>query len=96
MALAVTAATERYPQLRGRHITCHTIRHATAMHLLQGGVDITVMALWLGHESPVTTHGYVEADLRMKEQALKAVRAPGASGARFQAKDDLLRFLESL
>ena len=74
----------------------HTIRHATAMHLLQGGVDITVMALWLGHESPVTTHGYVEADLRMKEQALKAVIAPGIRNARFKAKDDLLRFLESL
>jgi site-specific recombinase XerD len=96
MALAVIAATERCPQLRGRHITCHTVRHATAMHLLQGGVDITVIALWLGHESPVTTHGYIEADLRMKEQALKAVVAPGTRSARFKAKDDLLRFLESL
>jgi site-specific recombinase XerD len=96
MALAVIAATENCPQLRGRHITCHTVRHATAMHLLQGGVDITVIALWLGHESPVTTHGYIEADLRMKEQALKAVAAPATRGARFRAKDDLLRFLESL
>jgi site-specific recombinase XerD len=96
MNLAVMAATERCPQLRGRHITCHTVRHATAMHLLQGGVDITVMALWLGHESPVTTHGYVEADLRMKQQALKAVSPPGARSTRFKAKDNLLRFLEKL
>jgi site-specific recombinase XerD len=96
MALAVVAATKCCPQLRGRHITCHTVRHATAMHLLQGGVDITVMALWLGHESPVTTHGYVEADLRMKQQALKAVASPGTRSTRFKAKDDLLRFLESL
>ena len=66
------------------------------MHLLQSGVDITVIALWLGHESPVTTHGYVEADLRMKERALKAVKAPTVRGSRFKAKDDLLRFLESL
>ena len=66
------------------------------MHLLQGGVDITVIALWLGHESPATTHDYIEADLRMKEQALKAVVAPGTRGARFKAKDDLLRFLEGL
>ena len=73
-----------------------TVRHATAMHLLQGGVDITVIALWLGHESPATTHGYIEADLRMKEQALKAVVAPGTRGARFKAKGDLLRFLEGL
>jgi integrase/recombinase XerD len=96
IALAVKAATERCPQLRGRHITCHTVRHATAMHLLQGGVDITVMALWLGHESPVTTHGYVEADLRMKQEALNTLSAPGARSARFQPKDKLLRFLESL
>ena len=66
------------------------------MHLLQGGVDITVIALWLGHESPVTTHGYIEADLRMKEQALKAVKAPRIRSGRFKAKDNLLRFLESL
>jgi site-specific recombinase XerD len=96
MALAVKNAIERCPQLRGRHITCHTVRHATAMHLLQSGVDITVIALWLGHESPVTTHGYVEADLRMKERALNAVKAPTVRGSRFKAKDDLLRFLESL
>ena len=96
IALAVKAATERCPSLRGRHITCHTVRHATAMHLLQGGVDITVMALWLGHESPVTTHGYVEADLPMKQQALNAISAPGVRSARFQPKDKLLRFLESL
>jgi integrase/recombinase XerD len=66
------------------------------MHLLQGGVDITVMALWLGHESPVTTHGYVEADLRRKQQALHLLSAPGVRSARFQPKDLLLRFLESL
>jgi integrase len=66
------------------------------MHLLQSGVDITVIALWLGHESPVTTHGYVEADLRMKERALNAVKAPTVRRSRFKAKDDLLRFLESL
>ena len=46
------------------------------MHLLQAGVDITVIALWLGHESPVTTHGYVEADLAMKERALATIGPP--------------------
>jgi integrase len=66
------------------------------MHLLQGGVDTTVMALWLGHESPVTTHGYVKADLRRKQQALNLLAAPGVCSARFQPKDLLLRFLKSL
>lgn len=49
------------------------------MHLLQAGVDLTVIALWLGHESPVTTHGYVEADLAMKERALATIAPPGAA-----------------
>jgi site-specific recombinase XerD len=96
LALAVTTATERCPQLRGRHVTCHTVRHATAMHLLQGGVDITVIALWLGHESPVTTHGYIEADIAMKKQALKAVAAPRTRNGPYKPGDELLRFLESL
>jgi hypothetical protein len=66
------------------------------MHLLQGGVDITVMALWLGHESPVTTHGYVEADLRRKQQALNLLSTPRVRSAHFQPKDKLLRFVENL
>ena len=57
------------------------------MHLLQGGVDISVIGLWLSYESPVTTHGYVEADLRMKQQALNLFSAPGVRSARFQPKD---------
>ncbi|MFZ4441124.1 MAG: site-specific integrase [Syntrophales bacterium] len=67
-----------------------------AMHLLQSGVDITVIALWLGHESPVTTHMYVEADLTMKEQALKRIQDPSLESVRYQAKDAVLAFLESL
>src|SRR3989338_6269044 len=59
---------------RGRTHTM--IRHTTAMHLLQAGVDISVIALWLGHESPATTHQYVEADLTMKERALARLHEP--------------------
>jgi hypothetical protein len=47
------------------------------MHLLQAGVDITVIALWLGHESTQTTHGYLEADLALKEKALNKVASAG-------------------
>jgi integrase/recombinase XerD len=53
------------PSLKGRRISLHSFRHTTAMHLLQSGVDIAVIALWLGHEKPTTTHLYVEADLEM-------------------------------
>ena len=63
--LAVSVAAERYPQLARRSISPQTVRHTTAMHLLQSGVDITVITLWVGHESPATTHMYLEADLSM-------------------------------
>ena len=92
---AVTAAT-RCPQLKQRHISPHIVRHATAMNMLQSGVDITVIALWLGHESTATTHMYVEADLAMKERALKTLQAPSVKASRFRPEDRLLAFLEGL
>lgn len=66
------------------------------MHLLQAGVDITVIALWLGHENIQTTHSYVEADLATKEQMLAKVPPAGQSVQRFKADDALLRFLSTL
>ncbi len=96
VALAARAAQPGCPALAGQVVTPHTIRHTTAMHLLQSGVDLTVIALWLGHESPVTTHGYVEADLAIKERALAALSPPGIKAGRYRAKDSLLAFLESL
>jgi len=65
--------------------------------LLQSGVDIAVIALWLGHESMETTHKYVEADLAMKEKALATLTPPEAEGfRRFRADDSLLEFLATL
>lgn len=96
LALAVSAATQVCPSLQGRRISPHTMRHATAMHLLQSGVDITVIALWLGHASPATTHGYVEADLAMKERALAKVVPPKAQANRYHPTDAVLHFLETL
>jgi integrase len=66
------------------------------MHLLQSGVDITVIALWLGHENPSTTHMYVEADLSMKERALERLKPLGARYARYKPPDKLLEFLGTL
>ena len=96
LALAVAAATENNPDLAKRRISPHTIRHTTAMHLLQAGVDISVIALWLGHESPVTTHHYVEADLTMKERALSMLDEPDAKTQRYTAPDSLIDFLKRL
>jgi site-specific recombinase XerD len=61
------------PKLRDKNIGPHTIRHTTAMHLLQSGVDLNVIKSWLGHVDVSTTHGYVEIDLEMKRKALKKV-----------------------
>ena len=66
------------------------------MHLLQSGVDISVIALWLGHESPVTTHLYVEADMGMKERALARLHEPDSKILRYRAPDSLLDFLKTL
>lgn len=96
LALAVQAASGTYPDLTKRRISPHTIRHTTAMHLLQAGVDISVIALWLGHESPVTTHHYVEADLAMKERALARLHEPDAKIQRYRAPDSLIDFLKTL
>jgi site-specific recombinase XerD len=96
LRLAIDKACKRCPSLVGRQISPHTLRHTTAMHLLQSGVDITVIALWLGHEDTSTTHLYVEADLAMKEAALKRVDDPGRKPVRFQARDNLLAFLEAI
>ena len=92
----VTSAATRCPSLRNRHISPHTFRHTTAMHLLQSGVDITVIALWLGHETPSTTHMYVQADLSMKERALAKVQEPQTGPLRYRPSDKLLKFLDTL
>ena len=96
LQLAVQRATATCASLTARHISPHTFRHSTAMHMLQAGVDITLIALWLGHESPTTTHAYVEADLAMKQRALDAVHAPQLASSRYHPGDRILRFLESL
>jgi site-specific recombinase XerD len=95
-SLAVDKALRVCPQLRGRNVTCHTVRHTMAMHMLQGGVDIQVISLWLGHESVETTMEYVEADLKMKERALKAVAPAGTKRVLYKASDPTLHFLDSL
>ena len=66
------------------------------MHLLQSGAGVDVIALWLGHESPTTTHHYVEADLAMKERALARLQEPEAKSNRYHASDALLEFLKTL
>jgi site-specific recombinase XerD len=84
------------PSLHEKAVTPHTLRHAAAMALLQRGVDLSVIALWLGHESTQTTEVYLHADMRLKERALAHATAPAAVPHRYAPPDPVLAFLEGL
>lgn len=94
--LVVDAASASVPSIRAKAISPHTFRHTTAMHLLQSGVDLTVIALWLGHEDISTTHVYMEADLAMKEDALSRLQPVNATSIRYRPPDKLMAFLQAL
>ena len=96
LARAVAAAAHRQPTLVGKTISPHTLRHTTAMHLLQAGVDVTVIALWLVHESTETTHQYVEADVEMKRRVLGRLDEPPMKPAHRPKTDGVLDFLDRL
>ena len=93
---AIERAVVNCPSLNNKRVSPHIVRHTCALHLLQSGVDIAVIALWLGHENIQTTHGYIEADLSIKEQALQKMVPAGQAAARFKPDDTLLTFLASL
>jgi len=92
----VCSASTTCASLRDRRITPHTLRHTAAMALLQHGVDLAVIALWLGHESIETTHQYLHADMQIKERALGCTDPTDAQPTRFQPDDSLLAFLKGL
>jgi integrase/recombinase XerD len=96
----LVAAGSNCASLAAKRVSPHTFRHSTAMHLLQSGVDLTVIQRWLGHVQLATTHAYVEIDLEMKRKALAACTPPDTEPAGLQkvvdANRDLIRWLESL
>ena len=97
LRVAVVRAAESCPSLRDRRVSPHIIRHTTAMHLLQSGLNLQAIALFLGHEDVQTTHGYVEADAEMKRKTLASLpRLARARRRRREEDDDLVGFLESL
>jgi len=89
-------ARQKCPSLRSKAITPHTLRHAAAMALLRRGVDLAVIALWMGHESTETTEVYLHADLQLKERALAHASPSGIVPERYRPPDRLLAFLEGL
>jgi integrase/recombinase XerD len=89
-------ASRRQPSLNGKTVTPHVLRHTNAMQLLTSGVDTSVIALWLGHESVQTTQIYLHADLALKERALARTTPPLTKPGRYRPPDALLAFLTSL
>jgi site-specific recombinase XerD len=96
LAKHVAVAGKQCPSIEKKRISPHVLRHTAAMELLQHGVDITVIALWLGHESPETAQVYVQANLKMKEKALAKTTPVNVKPGRYQPDDKLLVFLKSL
>ena len=90
------AASKMCASLKQKRVTVHRLRHTMAMDMLQAGVDRSVIALWLGHESVETTQIYLEATLAMKEKALSKTTPPQGKPGRYQPGDRLLSFLNSL
>ena len=89
-------ASSYLPSLKKKKITPHTIRHSTAMHLLQSGVDINVIRNWLGHANLITTHRYVEIDLVMKTKALESCKPKTKHRGRRYLHPEILQWLETL
>ena len=93
----VATAQRHCPSLTQKQVSPHVLRHSAAMELLQAGVDRSVIALWLGHESIETTQMYLDANLVLKEQALaKTAPANAPSPGRYRPDDRLLAFLKGL
>jgi site-specific recombinase XerD len=96
LAKHVTAAARGCPSLGTKRVSPHVLRHTAAMDLLQQGIDRSVIALWLGHESIETTQMYLDADLELKQRVLDAVVPPNGKPGRYRPDDKLLAFLNSL
>ena len=96
LAKHMAQARKTCPSLKEKRVSPHVLRHTAAMELLQSGVDHSVIALWLGHESPETTHIYLHADLALKEKILEKTRPLSVGPGRYRPSDKLLQFLNSL
>lgn len=96
LAKHITAASTSCPSLQKRRVTPHMLRHTNAMEMLQAGMDRSVIALWLGHESVETTQIYLDANMEMKEQALAKTAPPEGKPGRYRPDDQLMEFLKGL
>ena len=94
--LHTATAASTCPSLSSKKVTPHVLRHTSAMRLLEVGVDVMTIALWLGHATSDTTQIYLHADLALKERAIARTTPTGIRPGRYQPGDQLLAFLEAL
>jgi integrase len=91
-----TVAKKICPSLAKKRVTPHVLRHTAAMELLQAGIDRSLIAIWLGHESIETTEPYLDANLALKEEILAKTRSIRCAQRRFRPDDSLMGFLKNL
>lgn len=96
LAKHLTTATAQCPAISGKHVTMHTLRHTAAMRLLQAGVDVAVIALWLGHQNTASTDVYLHADMTIKQTAIDRTRDPQVTPGTYTPPADVLAFLDGL
>jgi site-specific recombinase XerD len=96
LARHLAAAAATCPSLAAKHITMHTLRHTAAMNLLAAGVDVSVIALWLGHADTHSTDAYLHADMAIKQAAIDRTRPPGVEPGTYKPEAGILAWLTSL
>lgn len=92
----LTAAAATCASLNDKHVTMHTLRHTAAMNLLAEGVDVAVIALWLGHQRTQSTDAYLHADMTIKQAAIDRTRPPNTQPGTYRPKPDILAWLQTL
>lgn len=96
LAIHISAAAANCPSLADKHVTMHTLRHTAAMNLLAEGVDVAVIAMWLGHQNTHSTDAYLHADMAIKQAAIDRTRPPGTQPGVFRPEPDILTWLTNL
>ena len=96
LALHLATATARCPSLADKNVTMHTLRHTCAMNLLAAGVDVSVIALWLGHQNTHSTDAYLHADMAIKQAAIDRTRPAGTQPGAYRLEPNILDWLSRL
>jgi len=96
LAVHLATASRSCSSLSAKHVTMHTLRHTAAMRLLHSGVDVAVIALWLGHQHTNSTDCYLHADMNIKQAAIDRTRPLHIEPGTYTPKPDILTWLDSL